>query len=236
MNKSILTLSAAMLLIVASCSKSKDEPTDEQLQDCLTSEVLIDGSTDFFTHDQNGNVLTWTHDGGLDKRTYTYNNATITMRTTGVYSETYQLSQGRINSSDYYKYSYNKDGYLTEVRNEVTNGNTIKVNSTRLTWTSGNLTKTEELQDNNVVGTTTFEYSNETRPSNYIDYGFGIPYDSNLAKYFGKQSKNLISKVTSPNIDPLSFKYSKDANGNVTKVTTTSVGYEDILEYKYKCK
>ncbi|RZK98690.1 MAG: DUF4595 domain-containing protein, partial [Pedobacter sp.] len=124
-------------------------------------------------------------------------------------------SDGKLNNI----LTYDGSGYLTEVRSDG-----LRIGTTKYTWANGNLTKIEWII-NGSTSTTNFEYNSEIRPIGFgNDYTYANEYiwhdgDRQIlgSSYFGKQPKNLISKVTS-NGNTSEYSYTKDANGNVTKL------------------
>lgn len=116
--------------------------------------------------------------------------------------------------------------------------------TTKYTWNNGNLTEIENNWNDNYMSTKILEYNAECRPVNFVDYYFSYYYvgDLVLIKYFGKPSKNLVSRVIgsyncSVSTYTYTFTYIKDENGNIIKLLTNHNDKDEwILEYKYDCK
>jgi len=242
MNKSLLTLSAVCLLMVASCKKDKGTETEEQQKTCQLTESTFtstggDSEKATFTYDDKSRVKQITYsDGSIDS--YVYSDTQIILTASGNVVTTYKLdANGRITSESYndnaskFNYTYNNDGYLIEEA-EVVGVNTSK---TKYTYTNGNLTLVD-------FGTekVTVSYNSEPATSNFFtDTDDDLPNSINgvLKNYFGKPSKNLVSKAIYDGGYAESYSYEKDADGNLSKISVTATGGQGyILSNKFSCK
>lgn len=238
-------LSALCLLIVASCKK--DEKTDDQAPDCLITESTKTssmGKTEkaLITYNADGKVsnVKFTEGNNAYEMNYTYSNLQIkTVETDGddTYTTIYSLdAQGRIVSRAYdggdpVIYTYNADGYLSEI-------NEWGIIITKYSYTNGNLTT--ESKGNLIK---TYTYGKEPSKGNFFHEG-GIAYESLLVNYFGKRSMYLPSKCTNTYnyarnaAEEELYTYEKDANGNITKVSfsRTNDDYSYVVSSKYNCK
>ena len=171
MKKVLLMLSAISLLTIASCSKSKNEPVQEEtptekLSDCLvkstenlsSSDGTIYSNKAFITYNDLQKITRIDYDveKSTDFKTFTYEKSKITIRaenTSNRANETderiYTLdAQGRIASSpDDYRnavtnFSYNTEGYLAVVKKTYVDSDT-KENITE--------TKTYSYTDGNLT-------------------------------------------------------------------------------------
>lgn len=240
--KNILIFFIAISIFL-SCKKSSnsDEQKDGTLNSCTLSEIAIsNGDKITFTHDDKANLKTVSYENENITSTYTYTAATIIQNSSaGSHNDTqtYLLdAQSRIKSQGNRTFKYGAEGYLIEEAYEQT---IIKYN-----WTNGNLTKIERSDEWGIYNTTNIEYSPESRPTDFAGI-FAIALrtdvraeDGMLVRYFGKQSKNLISRITeSYSSYRGSYTYSKDNKGNVIKMTRKDEnGKEIVYSYKYTCR
>lgn len=125
------------------------------------------------------------------------------------------------------KYTYNSDGYLTQVKNYL-NGELISTDD--LSYTGGNLVKVIST-DPNLTFTTTTSYSYSTNVAGKI-YEVADPLyyhvDYFSGGYYGKQSKNVLIKSESKTVDRdgnptdevvSSYIYQYDTKGNTTSIS-----------------
>ncbi len=89
----------------------------------------------------------------------------------------------------------------------------------------------------NTDGAVTMEYSSEVA-SNIHDVGLIIEHPlpfqyRKLLKYFGRQSKNLVSKYSRDGRS-LTYAYTKDVNGNIS--TYKRNDHLELTTVKYNCK
>lgn len=136
------------------------------------------------------------------------------------------------------KYTYNPDGYLTQVKNYL-DGELVSTDD--LNYADGNLIKVISA-DPDLTFTTTTNYSYSTKVAvkiydvtdplfHHVDYFSG--------GYYGKQSKNVLIKSSSKTVDRdgkptsedvSSYDYQYDAKGNTTSIsmpiTTTFYPYD----------
>jgi len=241
------------LLIVASCKKSN--PTEEDKQpNCQLTEVSWsnDDAKTIYSYNPDGTVSNskFTDDSYSEVFTYSKNQIIVIEKdwhNTAGLTHKYDLDpQGRVtkhtkgyngtSSVTTTTYIYNLEGYLIE-ENEV-EGITSKI--TKHTYSNGNL-----VSSNDGTYTTTFTYNNDLALENfYHDYmGRGLPkfYDSPLQKYFGKLSKNQLSKTTYSIDHYVEYTYEKDDMGNVVKVKRKDFNPNGgdssyIATNKYSCK
>lgn len=239
---------SAVMLTVASCKKSNDDEGTETKTSCqLTSStnVITGGASGSFSYnyDGDGKITKYVLTGVQNANTtvYTYSASQITEVTTYVNNGTPTTgtviynrdSQGRIisihgsNSSTAVvsntNFIYNTDGYLSQstyIDNlSYTSNNPI---IEKFTYANGNLIGIEEVDDNKA----TLTYGSQMANDNYIypDRTAYLPDEqfSPLRKFLGKQSKNLISKITVDNGDADTFTYQLDGNSNVSSTNITS--------------
>ncbi|MFW0715683.1 DUF4595 domain-containing protein [Pedobacter sp. N23S346] len=276
MNNQIKCFMVAFVAIIsiASCKKEIDysDPNGSSCQ--LTRWKAISGTGEFtlnLEYDAIGRVIKESNsEGGTYTRVFNTNKITATDED-GLVDE-FVLSNGRAISSgsggsiiagvatfeNTKRYSYNADGYLTEVKSYE---NDILTATTVLTYADGNLIRavvTDGLTGQ-ITSTTTFSYRsdkavNVSWPSNpltnIVDYQTG--------NYFGKPSKNALASIsdtaTGPNgdveiISGSAYAYQFDAKGNATaiNITETSTIYIggiagltntsiDEYTFTYNCK
>jgi YD repeat-containing protein len=239
MKQNLKLMLLAVALIAASCSKSKDEPKDEILT-CQLSEKASGNLKTNYAYNSDGKLASVKE--GDYQETYTYTANSLTWKfiepSGSTATTTYTLdaqglaitsTEGAINNT----FTYDANGYLTEVRSDASWIGTIKY-----TWANGNLTKIEQTKNGSTT-TTSFEYNTESRPT-----GFGLDYlsaneniwhdgDRQILSNgnFGKQPKNLVSKASN-----ITYTYTKDGSGNITKMVTKQGTNETALEFKYNCK
>ncbi|WP_293302615.1 DUF4595 domain-containing protein [Pedobacter sp. UBA4863] len=241
MNRTLIFLIA--ISVFASCKKSSNDNDVKNgtPKNCALSEVIIGNNGNVkFTFDDKGNLTAVTYGNENITSSYIYTTSTITQNSSaGSHNDmrTYLLdAQGIIKSQGERSFKYNSEGYLIE----ESYGKTI----IKYSWSNGNLSKIERSDEWGIYNTTNLEYSSETRPSNFVDI-FALALrtdvrveDGILAKYFGKQSKNLISKITeSYSYYRGTYSYTKDNNGNIINMTKKDGdGRETVYTYKHTCK
>ena len=125
------------------------------------------------------------------------------------------------------KYTYNSDGYLTQVKNYL-NGELVSTDD--LSYADGNLIKVISA-DPDLTFMTTTDYSYSTKVAVKI-YDITDPLyyhvDYFSGGYYGKQSKNVLIKSSSKTVDRegkptneevSSYNYQYDAKGNTTAIS-----------------
>lgn len=241
---------SAMMLIVVSCSKSREEPKDENTACQLTESARSYSDSDYkwnesFSYDDKGRIIKIVERDGTDVGVidYVYSATEIKQMDHG-YILTYKLDANNriVSDSEGYTYSYDDKGYL--VGKSMNNGANYIV-TIKYTYTNDNLVKiVEEVFDNYVTTTytDTYEYGTEEAGSNFInpwsgDVGLPLELSGILGGYIGKSSKNLVTKHTG-RYDSGTFSYTKDVSGNITKTTisSTSGSSKTTIEHKYNCK
>lgn len=231
MNKSILTLSAAILLIVASCSKSKDNPTDETKTCKQTETKFGDGTVFQYTYDDKGRVVTWKqvwNGGTTETITYEYSANEIVETEKGAYTNVTKHTldaSGRISASGNTTYTYDANGYLTQIKDGS--------QTTSFTYTNGNITSI-----NDGYRTYAITYGTDTYNGGFFRYNtndtFPEQVETPLFGYYGKRSKALPVKsvITSGGSQTTeTYTYEKDENGNIAKFVNG--GY--TTQYGYNC-
>lgn len=141
-----------------------------------------------------------------------------------------------------YVYEYNSAGFLTkstgESKTTTNKPNTPATTSTETityTYQNDNLSqKVESYQSGSSSYTSTYSYEYFTDKDNVVNIGYEIgDYDDEYVFLFGKQSKNLIKKVSYVDRDVNSgvtqnysgsstYTFDYDANGKPNKVTEVS--------------
>lgn len=243
-------------LTMTSCSNDDgDSPEAPKVKMALSSmrggyvgESLQFSITDI-KYDANGRVTGYTYNNNIgytytnNKVTYTYSDTKIVKRTE-YYSdveenyseeeenyseEEYVVKDGLIISNESTTYSYDGNNQLVKI-----GGNGW---SASYTWENGNPTAMTEKEDG-YSAKSTFEYSNESNvlSGNFQDETFSTVYMNCepflcAAGYFGKQPKNLVSKIYVSGKLDRSFTYSSpNAEGYPTKMEIVDDDY-DIQEY-----
>ncbi|WP_113661523.1 DUF4595 domain-containing protein [Pedobacter nanyangensis] len=239
MKKSILTLSAAMLLIVASCSKNNENPTEET-KTCRQTEARFNDGTVFqYTYDDKGRVVTWKqiwNGGSTETITYQYSANEIIETEKGDYNNVTKHTldaSGRITASGTTTYTYDANGYLLKIKDGST--------TTDFVYTNGNITSI-----NDGYSTYNITYGADTYSGSFFRYNtndtFPEELETPLFSYYGKRSKALPTKSTvtrGGNETTETFTYEKDANGNITKfVNGIKQGANtqiNTAQYTYSC-
>lgn len=175
----------------------------------LKADLGILGSYDIkFSYDATGKVIKTT--SGTDVSNFVYTTNSIVLTDQEGEQSKITLVNGRasessvenfVNEIDIRRvYSYNAEGYLVLVKTYAQGG----LNATdELTYANGNLVKSKTTYTvGSSVETTTYEYTSDIAKNVYelfdpiaghVDYLPGA--------YFGKQSKNILSKSSSTIID-----------------------------------
>ena len=246
-------LSAVTLLIVASCKKTLNDNDKSKEETCSLKEITTtyDGSDDLKTvykYDDQGRVTQMQYADDNYSENYTYsatqikeviNDGSDVITTTFQLDATGKIVSGSTKypaSMSYYdstsEYIYNSEGYLAEWKRTTTGANAT-ITSSKYTYTSGNLASIK-----NGSSTTTITYTSEETPPNfYFDLPNGYPFFAThaLKKYFGKVSKNLMSKITWESGFE-SYSYEKEAKGQISKVTSTyDDGTVEVSAITYDC-
>ncbi|PYF74322.1 DUF4595 domain-containing protein [Pedobacter nutrimenti] len=241
MKKSILLL-PLLVLLITSCKKN-NKPTDAIKNNCLLAESSYklklnagSGLTQY-TYDQQGRVTTVKYNGTLDQ--YVYSNDQILLKKNSGLIVTYKLdAAGRIIRESYsdhpdkIDFIYNAEGYL--IQSAETLGNYTFV--TKYAYTNGNLSTVEDRR-----GILNIFYNNDAAANNFIDdHGdeneLPAHYNGPLKYYFGKTSKNLISKIADNHGYTEEYIYQKDTRGNIAALqVNASNGKGYVLQLKYNC-
>jgi len=237
-------LIVVVILLITGCAKEIDfslipGPTTTPIiggsSECQISGLKADlgilGTYDVkFTYDATGKVIKTT--SGTDVSNYVYTANSIVMTDQEGEQSKITLVNGRasesvvenfVNEIDIRReYSYNAEGYLVQVKNYAQGG----LNSTdELTYANGNLVQSKTTYTvGSSVETTTYEYTSAIAKNVYelfdpvaghVDY---LP-----GSYFGKQSKNILSKSSSTIIEPDGKKSFEEVTNYV--YVFNSVGY-----------
>lgn len=255
MKRQILTLSATILLIVASCSKSTTEVPSEEIpvfKRCKQTEVkFADGTVFQYEYDDRERVVKWKQiwkNSPLETITYLYSNDQIietevvgqqTTVTRHMYDSSGRIGTSKTDGTNYtVAYTYDASGYLT--RRSVNNAQEL----TQFLYTDGNLTTVR--YDN---GTYTISYggTENAYSGGFFRYNtndaFPEQIETPLYEYYGTRSRILPTKsvVTRSGTETTeTYTYEKDKNGNVTKfVNSVKVGantsYTNTMQYTYNC-
>lgn len=221
-------------LTMTSCSNDDgDSPEAPKVKMALSSMRggYVDQSYQFsitdIKYDANGRVTGYTYDN--KKVTYTYSDTKIVKRTENYSDVEYVVKDGLIISSESTTYSYDGNNQLVKI-----GGNGW---SYTYTWENGNPIAMTEKEDS-YSAKSTFEYSNESNvlSGNFQDETFSTVYMNCepflcAAGYFGKQPKNLVSKIYVSGKLDRSFAYtSPNAEGYPTKMEIVDDD-TDIQEY-----
>lgn len=253
MKQQILTLSAAMLLIVASCSKSKEVTQDEiqVFKRCQQKEVkFADGTVFQYEYDDKGRVVTWKQiwkSSPLETITYLYSNDQIVETevvgqqstvTRHMYDGSGRIGTSKIDGTNHtVAYTYDASGYLT--RRSVNNAQEL----TQFLYTDGNLTTVRYDYGTYTIsyGGQEYNYSGGFFRYNTND-AFPEQIETPLYEYYGRRSNHLPTKsvVTINGIETTeTYTYEKDKNGNVTKfvnsVKSGTANYINTMQYTYNC-
>jgi hypothetical protein len=261
MKKILILLLSASMLIVASCEKSEKE--SDRFSGCLLISVQSGEGSNYkpsrsFSYDEKGRIVEVKDEDGLVDQTYKYTANQIIRNGylhVGSVINTYNLdASGKVISSterfpsNYLdadsdtEYIYNSEGFLIQVKRKGISDNQSYVEN--YGYTNGNLTSTsggfykykKVIYYNDDVDRWYFHNKNHSDGVRDVD-----PY---LRNFFGKNSKNLISKIEyfgeygygnySENL-----LYEKDKSGNITKLNIIQKGHltgrYDFFS-NYKCK
>ena len=216
---------------------SGDKPSINKRLVKVTTQEGSSTFSDEFTYDSNGRVVKVVNkkNGNNSSQTiYTYTDNHIVKKQYNTGSSTvketeYVLENGliveEINTSGYnYKYSYDK-GYLAT----VTKKKEGKGGEYNYTWENGNLKRKQNV---NSESEDSYEYTSYVTPQNfyYLDY---IEYvNGELAPFYGKSSKNLLSKRIDVTINDVSSIGNPNATEKVTEVYSCDWTMKDGLPVK----
>lgn len=234
-------------MFLYSCKKENEQGERKKNGNCFLTESSItapDGNAEaIYSYDNTGRVTKI--QGGVMAANYAYSsNQIIEIRNRN--SFTYKLdASGKIISSinsgsdykDEYEYLYNSEGYIIETKIKRFYDTEYRTYE-KYSYTNGNLTSFfNSLSNSNSIIT----YSSELSSDNFfIDpelSRFPRFYNHPLQGYFGKQSKNLASKLSYHEVHSQSYIYQKDTKGNITQVSISySQGGGVIFNNKYICK
>ncbi|MBO9672724.1 MAG: DUF4595 domain-containing protein [Sphingobacteriaceae bacterium] len=245
MQKTIKYVMVALVAVIAiaGCKKeinwnAKPDPNGNGCKLAnLKADIDFIGSYDItFNYDAQGRISKLTN--GAQTNTYVYTSNKITATDEDGFVAEIVLENGRAVSSgsdgiitvggisyDYTrKYTYNAEGYLTQVKNYLNNELSTTDN---LTYANGNLVSAVSLAAHgSYKETITYTYSNEIAVNVYeISDPLSYHVDYFPGGYFGKQSKNVLIKSVSKTVDQdgdpfndetLAYTYQYDSKGNAT--------------------
>ncbi|MGN8057756.1 hypothetical protein ACTJKN_15860 [Pedobacter sp. 22163] len=237
---------AVLTIFLLSCSKNKVTPEDVIAgnNSCLADHGVYKSineneSYDYF-YDVDGRLIKIKNNSFGIEISYTYSTSEIIVIEPNNI-QYYKLDEkGRIknktsNKGENIEYSYNVEGYLTEVKyidNCNSNLNIIE----KYSYLNGNLTS-YQINDGKAI---IIEYGSELAVENFFIYEkkINLPFVlySPLKRFFGKLSKNLPSqkKISS---GAETYNYAKDVGGNVNKLVVKSTdGIDFTIEKNYTCK
>lgn len=249
-----LLISFAALALLAACNKD-DDGNDVKQPEVLAKkiakiEMVGEGSTTF-TYNSDGTIAT------IDGRQVTYGKNTVKYDGT-----TYTLEEGKTIKSkdeyddDAYDYSYDKDGYLTQIawtegKEEDRYAFTFKKgNLSKLVW-SGKYEEDGKIEEDYATCDITCGKQANNLNIDLTDYLLGAyPDYSVLLGIAGNRSVNLLEKAvstytyTDEDTDKevkveatYTFEYKTDAEGYITEITCTYVkkeNGEEVDTYKIK--
>lgn len=247
MNKSILMLSAACMLIVASCSKNKTEPEQETTCKVKLVEHVHNGGTDkyYYSYDSEGRItrVDYGTAQSTEFETFTYASNTVTWNGGGD-TEVYNLdANGRVTSanqgSDVLNFKYNTEGQLIETG--------IGSDIETFTYLNGNLSTANYGSSPWSIFTYGSEFSSNAIVYSWVYQDKFLDFDEisgRVIPFIGKKSNNLPNKIiTNPGVDQTTndYTYIKDATGNITSVQVAiteapNVKSTEIYRFTYDCK
>lgn len=242
-----LLISFAALALLAACNKD-DDGNDVKQPEVLAKKIVKieevgEGSTTF-TYNSDGTIAT------IDGRQVTYGKNTVKYDGT-----TYTLEEGKTIKSkdeyddDAYDYSYDKDGYLTQIawtedKEEERYAFTFKKgNLTKFVWSGKYEENGKPEEDFDTYDITCGKQANNLN-IDLTDYLLNVyPDYSVLLGIAGNRSVNLPEKVVNTYTytdedtdkevkaeDTYTFEYKTDAEGYITEITCTNVDKENGQE------
>jgi hypothetical protein len=230
-------------LLILSCSKPKDEETDEtppvdpcdQIVKVETYNYAGNPPTSTaIEYDEQGRVKHVTGEA-LDAATYTYYKDSLVLSATNEYgndiSVKYLLdAKGRITGTSIYEnmYAYNADGYMVSFRMPYYYTNQMPVYVLyNLKYENRDLIEMTSTDNNVSRKKINFKYYDETN-QDLLGYNqplfIGVLPDRNSyyltkAGFFGKQSAHLLKNVTTNDLSTTAdVQYIKDAKGRITSI------------------
>ncbi|MCX2451110.1 hypothetical protein OQX61_07480 [Pedobacter sp. PLR] len=254
MHKQLLTLSVLCLLIIASCSKTKNDPEPDKELTCnvkLVEHTHSHGNANvtdkyYYSYDNEGRLtrVDYGKEQSAEFETYTYAANKVTWKGVAGDIEVYNLdANGRITTAvqgkDILNFKYNTDGNLIEAAVDgdietltYLNGNLVSASFGSSPWST--FTYGVEKADNAIVYSWIYE-------DKFLDFD---EISSRVTPYIGQKSKYLPSKnITNPGINQSTndYIYQKNASGKITSVQvsiTDAPAIKSTEEYKftYECK
>lgn len=256
MKKNLILMLSAALITVSSCKKDKkNDPIIDPTVDvpaCLTTKTTFKyfggESVLNFTYDNSGRVILEKTPVDGFETSYTYTNNQIVKvakePNSQTFTHTYNLdASGKVitaTATDYKaEYTYNSDNYLIEIKETYTLPNKTIIEDKKFSYTDGNLTSIKSDDE-----TATLTYGTALAKANFlspVESVFAEELTGPLRKYFGKTSKNLITKISySDSATYQTWSYESDNKQNITKVTGVSVPADPNLAFTataaYTCK
>ena len=223
----LFMIAAVAVISIAGCKKNTDQPASEKL--CkLTGVVHNKNNSGFETkvyidYDKAGSIIKTTVSSTTDfmlVATFVYTTDKITIQYSGSRNSEgiLVLVNGRVTKNkegSFYdeEYTYNEEGYLIQVKKS--NGE-VKT----MTYTGGNLTKVVTI-NGEYKRIADYEYSSELANRAVLSY-LSI-YNFPTSKYYGKVSRNLVTKRT------ITDNYS----GTIPYLVTNSISLRSISTYTY---
>lgn len=238
----LVFFSIALYLILTACNNTTGDPT------IPTPTKVCDIAS--LKYGQSNWTIEYNSDGEMSKLSnryfisnYSYKADSIIEyvynKSTGIYIDTiyYKLNaDGNVVARKYgYSFTYDNNGY----RKTVTNNNTTETYQV----INGNYVSSVVTDDltGNILTTNTFEYytDQENKGTNWFDANpIGLIQDASfLMKHFGKQSKNMIKKISKPSEYIRNFTNEYNSDGYVSKQTSTDTTgtVTGIFDYTYIC-
>lgn len=255
MNKSLFMLSAFLLIVATSCSKSNND--QEPTQDKVCKVKMMEHSYSYnnvpysekyyYTYNTDGRIarVDYGKEQSNEFESYAYAGNRVTWKGVGGDVELYNLdANGRITTAvqgeDILNFKYNSDGNLIEGRIDdqvetfaYSNGNLTSAAYNSEIWSS--FVYGTDVSSNAVVQTAVFG-------DKFLDFD---EISFRVIPYIGKTSKNLPSKaiINQGTRDQITYDYvyQKDATGNVNAIkvkVTEAANVQTTEEFKftYECK
>nr|WP_294898583.1 hypothetical protein [uncultured Pedobacter sp.] len=239
--KKILLLAFTASVMLGACKKSDDTSKDETC-------TKVSSYTDLYEDSQNTESVTWnvTYDsqgrisriaesgGPSTNYTYTatsikeeYNESGSVDVTTYTINDKNQIVKKVEGTNDDVTYTYDTQGYLTEM-NEGVEKTTFK-------WQNGNMVEKEQFINDVSQRRISYLYFDDVAPQTYLLAGGYTFNNSELYTFFGKPSKNLLKGTTGGGGGyETAFQYTKNDKGRVSQVIKINQGqstYYSSLNY-----
>ncbi len=247
--KTLIVLSATILLITVGCKKDK-----ENKPECRIISMTSPTGEDYvFTYNAEGKLISTVMDG-TSTINFTYNANTVTsLYISGAYynKTTYTINNnGQVTHSrteyntagtDWAERDFEYTGAQVTKETLTKNGGFISIRTYQ--WNSGNLMSVSYNNNNNTWQNIAYEYYTDKpyQPGDILGWdklmsGVEIFHSKKLVKKYTSTYQDNTTGTPIPVTEITNYSYEFDNDGKITSMTSSSGSNSQTYQYLYECK